>query len=203
LDGDVYSYKNLLYISSPYFRDLLSSDNVSLNQLTLNHSREAVLQTLSYMIFGVFESPEIVNPDLIPQMLKCAKQFQLRMTQFDDDIGRVLIFQLFKVANMPFAISFEKNMNNLDEVIKILALTHQQQAYYQVKRMCIAAIVEKHYRRFIKEYNSDAVGEKLDMYERLASAVVPSLSPVHRIESIRRGASACQRILHFKEFLNQ
>ncbi|VDN23720.1 unnamed protein product, partial [Gongylonema pulchrum] len=136
LDGDVYSYKNLLYISSPYFRDLLSSDSVSMNQLTLNHSREAVLQTLSYMIFGVFESPEIVNPDLIPQMLKCAKQFQLRMTQFDDDIGRVLIFQLFK------------NLNNLDEVIKILALTHQQQAYYQVKRMCIAVIVEKHYRRF-------------------------------------------------------
>lgn len=55
-------------------------------------------QTLSYMIFGVFESPEIVNPELIPQMLKCAKQFQLRMTQFDDDIGRVLIFQLFKVS---------------------------------------------------------------------------------------------------------
>lgn len=49
------------------------------------------------MIFGVFESSEIVDPELIPQMLKCAKQFQLRMTQFDDDIGRVLVFQLLNV----------------------------------------------------------------------------------------------------------
>ncbi|KAM3728819.1 Ankyrin repeat and BTB/POZ domain-containing protein [Dirofilaria immitis] len=175
LNGDIQSYKSLLYISSPYFRDLLSSDNVILNQITLNYNREAVLQTLSYMIFGMFESPEIVDPELIPQMLKCAKQFQLRMTQFDDDIGRVLAFQLLN------------NLDNLDEIIKILSLTHRQQAYYQVKRMCIAIIVEKHYRRFTQEYNSDAVGEKLDIFERLSSAVVPSLSPVNRIHNIYRG----------------
>uniref|UniRef100_A0A915PS09 BTB domain-containing protein n=1 Tax=Setaria digitata TaxID=48799 RepID=A0A915PS09_9BILA len=180
LDGEVHSYKSLLYISSPYFRDLLSSDNIALNQITLNYNREAVLQTLSYMIFGVFESPEIVNPELIPQMLKCAKHFQLRMTQFDDDIGRVLVFQLLN------------NLDNLDEIIKILSLTHRQQAYYQVKRMCIAMIVEKHYRRFIQEYNSDAVGEKLDIFERLSSAIVPSLSPVNRIHSIYRGEAGIE-----------
>ncbi|CAG9534484.1 unnamed protein product [Cercopithifilaria johnstoni] len=187
LDGEIQSYKSLLYISSPYFRDLLNSDNITLNQITLNYNREAVLQTLSYMIFGVFESSEIVDPEVIPQMLKCAKQFQLRMTQFDDDIGRVLVFQLLN------------NLDNLDKIIKILLLTHRQQSYYQVKRMCIAIIVEKHYRRFVQEYNSDAVGEKLDIFERLSSAVVPSLSPINRIHSIYRGSMACQRILHYKK----
>lgn len=59
-------------------------------------------KTLSYMIFGVFESSEIVDPELIPQMLKCAKQFQLRITQFDDDIGRVLVFQLLNVNLLEF-----------------------------------------------------------------------------------------------------
>uniref|UniRef100_A0A8R1TSL1 BTB domain-containing protein n=1 Tax=Onchocerca volvulus TaxID=6282 RepID=A0A8R1TSL1_ONCVO len=187
LNGDIQSYKSLLYISSPYFRDLLSSDNITLNQITLNYNREAVLQTLSYMIFGMFESSEIVDPELILQMLKCAKQFQLRMTQFDDDIGRVLAFQLLN------------NLDNLDEIIKILSLTHRQQAYYQVKRMCIAIIVEKHYQRFVQEYNSNAVGEKLDIFERLSSAIMPNLSPINRIHSIYRGVMACQRILHYKK----
>ncbi|VDM95989.1 unnamed protein product [Thelazia callipaeda] len=187
LDGEIHSYKNLLYISSPYFRDLLSSDDIELNQITLNYNREAVSQTLSYMIFGAFESSDIVNHDLIPQMLKCAKQFQIRITQFDDDIGRVLIFQLFN------------NLDNLDQVVKILLLAHRQQAYYQVKRMCIAMIVEKHYKRFIQEYNGNAVGEKLDIFERLSSAIVPSLSPVSRIHNIYRGSLACQRILQYKE----
>uniref|UniRef100_A0A0R3RGJ3 BTB domain-containing protein n=1 Tax=Elaeophora elaphi TaxID=1147741 RepID=A0A0R3RGJ3_9BILA len=180
----------LLYISSPYFRDLLSSDNVTTNQITLNYNRQAVLQTISYMIFGVFESSEIVDVELIPQMMRCAKQFQLRMTQFDDDIGRVLIFQLLN------------NMDNLDEIIKILSLTHRQQSYYQVKRMCIAMIVEKHYRRFVQEYNSDAVGEKLDIFQHLSTAIVPSLSPINRIHSIHRGAMGCQRILHYKKKFN-
>ncbi|VDK89401.1 unnamed protein product [Litomosoides sigmodontis] len=188
LDGEIQSHKSLLYISSPYFRDLFNSDNITLNQITLNYNRQAVLQTLSYMIFGAFESSEIVDPELIPQMLKCAKQFQLRMTQFDDDIGRVLMFQLLN------------NLDNLEKIVKILSLTHRQQAYYQVKRMCIAMIVEKHYRRFVREYNSDAVGEKLDIFERLSSAIVPSLSPINRIHSIHRGSVVCQRILRYEEF---
>ncbi|EFO25273.1 hypothetical protein LOAG_03211 [Loa loa] len=188
LDGDIHSYKSLLYISSPYFRDLLNSDNIILNQITLNYNREAVLQTLSYMIFGVFESSKIVDPELISQMLKCAKQFQLRLTQFDDDIGRVLIFQLLN------------NLDNLDGIIKILSLTHRQQSYYQVKRMCIAMIVEKHYWKFVKEYNSNAIGEKLDIFELLSTAIVPSLSPINRIHTIYRGGATCQRILHYKKF---
>ncbi|VDN85075.1 unnamed protein product [Brugia pahangi] len=188
LDGDILSYKSLLYISSPYFRDLLSSDNITLNQISLNYNRKAVLQTLSYMIFGAFESSEIVDPQLIQQMLKCARQFQLKITQFDDDIGRVLVFQL------------SNNLDNLDEIIKILSLTHRQQSYFQVKRMCIAMIVEKHYRRFVQEYNSNATGEKLSAFDLLSTAVVPSLSPVNLIHTIRHGGTACQRILHYKKF---
>ncbi|VDO35850.1 Uncharacterized protein BM_BM8271 [Brugia malayi] len=188
LDGDILSYKSLLYISSPYFRDLLSSDNITLNQISLNYNRKAVLQTLSYMIFGAFESSEIVDPQLIQQMLKCARQFQLKITQFDDDIGRVLVFQL------------SNNLDNLDEIIKILSLTHRQQSYFQVKRMCIAMIVEKHYRRFVQEYNSNATGEKLSAFDLLSTAVVPSLSPINLIHTIRHGGTACQRILHYKKF---
>lgn len=59
LDGEIQSHKSLLYISSPYFRDLFNSDDITLNQITLNYNREAVLQVSCFSIIKFVEKSNL------------------------------------------------------------------------------------------------------------------------------------------------
>uniref|UniRef100_A0A915Q798 BTB domain-containing protein n=1 Tax=Setaria digitata TaxID=48799 RepID=A0A915Q798_9BILA len=198
-DGDLKISKSALFLSSDYFRFLFTANDeglMSKEQSVPDYSMESVHKVLVFMITGTFEMPDNLTPELARELIDIAMHFKpLNRDALRNTIHRALCKLLLQ------------NSSILDKVVQFLVFAHEMNLS-QLKVMCMSIIVYEHYKRFKLEYNEEVTlftfvkspnADHRALHERLRrSGFLLTVSPLSRIDSIRRQSLKCRRIFRYR-----
>ncbi|VDO38844.1 unnamed protein product [Onchocerca flexuosa] len=163
------------------------------------------------MITGTFEMPTNLTPELSRELIDIAMHFKPLNR---DALRNTIHCALCKLLLQDFSV--------LDKIVHFLVFAHEMNLS-QLKVMCMSIIVYEHYRRFKQEYNEEVMlpifveimSEKMlyvknkkwltspnaarrELHERLRrSGFLLTVSPLSRIDSIRRQSLKCRRIFRY------
>ncbi|VDM95037.1 unnamed protein product [Thelazia callipaeda] len=191
-DGDFKISKSALFLSSDYFRFLFTASDEGLmsnEQSVPDYNLESVRKVLVFMITGTFEMPENLTPELARELIDIAMHFKpLNRDALKNTIHRALCELLVQDFSM------------LDKIVHFLVFAHEMNLS-QLKAMCISIIVYEHYKRFKQEYNEEATDpNRRALHERLRrSGFLLTVSPLSRIDTVRRQSIKCRRIFRYGE----
>uniref|UniRef100_A0A8R1XRV5 BTB domain-containing protein n=1 Tax=Onchocerca volvulus TaxID=6282 RepID=A0A8R1XRV5_ONCVO len=189
-DGDLKISKSALFLSSDYFRFLFTANDeglMSKEQSVPDYNLESVRKILVFMITGTFEIPTNLTPELSRELIDIAMHFKpLNRDALRNTIHRALC----KLLLQDFSV--------LDKIVHFLVFAHEMNLS-QLKVMCMSIIVYEHYRRFKQEYNEESPNAvRRELHERLRrSGFLLTVSPLSRIDSIRRQSLKCRRIFRY------
>ncbi|EFO22742.1 hypothetical protein LOAG_05741 [Loa loa] len=189
-DGDLKISKSALFLSSDYFRFLFTANDeglMSKEQSVPDYSLESVRKVLVFMITGTFEMPHNLTPELARELIDIAMHFKpLNRDAFRNTIHRALC----KLLLEDFSV--------LDKIVHFLVFAHEMNLS-QLKIMCMSVIVYEHYKRFKQEYNEESPNaDHRALHERLRrSGFLLTVSPLSRIDSIRRQSLKCRRVFRY------
>ncbi|VDN19590.1 unnamed protein product [Gongylonema pulchrum] len=157
---------------------------------------------LVFMITGTFEMPQNLTPELARELIDIAVHFKpLNRDALRNTLHRALCELLIQ------------DFSSLDKIVRFLVFSHEMNLS-QLKLMCMSIIVYEHYRRFKQEYNEEANRnlttatywcifqtpntDHRALYERLRrSGFLLTVSPLSRIDSIRRQSLKCRRVFRY------
>ncbi|VBB34365.1 unnamed protein product [Acanthocheilonema viteae] len=189
-DGDLKISKSALFLSSDYFRFLFTANDeglMSKEQSVPDYNLESVRKVLVFMITGTFEMPENLTPELAKELIDIAMHFKpLNRDALRNTIHRALCKLLIQ------------NFSILDRIVHFLVFAHEMNLS-QLKIMCMSIIVYEHYKRFKQQYNEESPNaDHRALHERLRrSGFFFTVSPLSRIDSIRRQSLKCRRVLRY------
>ncbi|CAG9533319.1 unnamed protein product [Cercopithifilaria johnstoni] len=189
-DGDLKISKSALFLSSDYFRFLFTANDeglMSKEQSVPDYNLESVRKVLVFMITGTFEMPDNLTPELARELIDITMHFKpLNRDALRNTIHRALCKLLVK----DFLV--------LDKIVHFLVFAHEMNLS-QLKLMCMSIIVYEHYKRFKQQYNEESPNaDHRALHERLRrSGLLLTVSPLSRIDSIRRQSLKCRRVFRY------